>query len=106
MPAAAPVLRPEFAPGLLVLVADVVVLGVSVEETSDVEALGVGVLLSGGNVTPALANASSGAEAGAKLSRSDSCHATEIGLAKAVVPAGAEECEFEKLRSVTEVVRT
>ncbi len=39
------------------------------------------------NVIPALASARSGAEGGVKSERSDSCQATEMGFAYAVVPS-------------------
>ena len=40
-----------------------------------------------GNVMPALCSARTGAEAGVNSERSDSCHATEMGFAYAVVPS-------------------
>lgn len=54
-------------------------------EVAEVEAL-----LCAGNVTPAFARATTGAEAGVNLLRSLSCHATYMGFPNKVVDGFAE----------------
>lgn len=109
IPATAPELRPPLpGPGT----AGLDVVWVSAVDVAGLEDDSLSGADEGGNVMPALCNARTGAEAGVNSERSDSCHATEMGFAYAVVPSSvvvssSRALELAKLSSlVITVVRT
>ena len=111
IPATAPELRPPLpGPGTAEL--DVVWVSAVVLSGLEDDSLSGADEGEGGNVMPALCNARTGAEAGVNSERSDSCHATEMGFAYAVVPSSvvvssSRALELAKLSSlVIAVVRT
>ena len=99
IPATAPELRPLlFGPGAT---------GLDVSRLSVVVVAGLEDVPpdADGNVMPALSNARTGAEAGVKSERSDSCHATEMGFANAVVPSNSSPA-LVKVSSFAKVLKT